>query len=65
MATALVGEPLAALSRAAAGVRGRTLFVNLPGRPKLVRENLSVLMPLLGHALLEIGRACLMEGPIP
>ena len=49
-------EPLAALSRATAGVRGRTLIINLPGRPKAVRENLAVLMPLLGHALLEVGR---------
>ena len=47
-------EPLAALSRSCAGVRGRTLIVNLPGRPKAVRENLAVLMPLLGHALLEV-----------
>ena len=50
-------EPLAALSRAAAGIRGGTLIVNLPGRPKAVRENLAVLMPLLGHALLELGSA--------
>ena len=48
-------EPLAALSRAAAGVRGRTLVVNLPGRPKAVRENLAVLMPLLAHMLIELG----------
>jgi len=47
-------EPLAALSRAAAGVRGSTFIVNLPGRPKAIRENLSVLMPLLAHALLEL-----------
>ena len=47
-------EPLAALSRACAGVRGRTLIVNLPGRPKAVRENLGILLPLLGHALLEL-----------
>jgi len=44
-------EPLAALSRAAAGIRRRTLIINLPGRPKAVRENLHVLMPLLGHCL--------------
>jgi molybdopterin adenylyltransferase len=48
-------EPLAALSRATAGVRGRTLIVNLPGRPKAVRENVRVLAPLLAHALLEVG----------
>ena len=48
---AIAHEPLAAISRAAAGVRGRTLIINLPGRSKAVRENLGVLMPLLGHAL--------------
>ena len=52
--TAMTHEPLAALSRASAGVRGGTLIVNLPGRPKAVRENLAVLMPLLGHALLQL-----------
>jgi molybdopterin biosynthesis enzyme MoaB len=39
------------LSRAVVGVRKRTLIVNLPGSPKAVRENLSVLLPVLGHAL--------------
>ena len=52
---AMEHEPLARLARAAAGVRGKTLVVNLPGRPKAVRENLATLMPLLGHALLELG----------
>lgn len=51
---AIKHEPLAALSRAVAGIRGSTLIVNLPGRPKAVRENLAVLMPLLGHALCEL-----------
>lgn len=48
---ALEHEPHAMLSRAIAGIRGRTLIVNLPGRPKAVRENLAVLLPVLRHAL--------------
>ena len=41
----------AMLSRAAAGMRGATLIINLPGNPKAVRENLDVLRPVLPHAL--------------
>jgi molybdopterin adenylyltransferase len=43
--------PHAMLSRQAAGIRGRTLIINLPGSPKAVRENLEVLIPILPHAL--------------
>jgi molybdopterin biosynthesis enzyme MoaB len=43
--------PMAMLSRAVAGVRGRTLIVNLPGSERGVRENLAVLLPVLGHAV--------------
>jgi molybdenum cofactor synthesis domain-containing protein len=43
--------PMAMLSRAVVGVRGRTLIVNLPGSEKAVRENLEVLLPVLPHAL--------------
>jgi molybdenum cofactor synthesis domain-containing protein len=43
--------PMAMLSRALCGVRGRTLIVNLPGSEKGVRENLSVLLPVLPHAV--------------
>ena len=43
--------PHAMLSRAAAGVRGRTLIVNLPGSPKAAVENLAVIAPVLPHAI--------------
>ena len=42
--------PKAMLSRAAAGIRGKTLIVNLPGSPKAVRESLGVVLPVLAHA---------------
>lgn len=41
----------AMLSRAIAGVRHRTLIVNLPGSPKAVGEALAVVAPVLPHAL--------------
>jgi molybdopterin adenylyltransferase len=41
----------AMLSRAAAGMRGQTIIVNLPGSPTAVCENLAVIMPALPHAV--------------
>ncbi len=43
--------PMAILSRAVVGVRGRTLIVNVPGSPRAALESLAVLEPVLGHAL--------------
>ncbi|GAC1390395.1 MAG: MogA/MoaB family molybdenum cofactor biosynthesis protein [Ktedonobacteraceae bacterium] len=48
----------AMLSRGVAGVRGRTLIINLPGSPKAVKECLEYILPVLPHAI-----NLLTEGP--
>jgi molybdenum cofactor synthesis domain-containing protein len=50
----LIKTPYAMISRAVAGVRGETLIINLPGSPKAVRENLSLILPVLVHAIEKI-----------
>jgi len=46
--------PTAMLSRAIAGVRHRTLIINLPGSPKAVAETIGILLPVLPHALKQL-----------
>ncbi len=56
-AVSLAYVPTAILSRQTAGVRGRTLIVNLPGRPKAIRENLEAVFPAIPYCLDLIGAA--------
>ncbi|MBM4429478.1 MAG: molybdopterin adenylyltransferase [Chloroflexi bacterium] len=50
-AEGLKRTPHAMLSRAVAGIRGRTLIVSLPGSLKAVREGLEVIAPALPHGV--------------
>lgn len=50
-AESLKKTAMAMLSRAVAGIRGRSLIINLPGSPRAVRECLEVILPVLPHAI--------------
>jgi len=50
-AFSLTVTPKAMLSRAAAGIRKRSLIINLPGSPKAVKENLNCILPALKHGI--------------
>lgn len=51
LAASLQKTAHAMLSRAVAGIRGRTLIINLPGSPKAAHENFLAILPALPHAL--------------
>ena len=50
-ADAVAKTPHGMLSRGIAGIRGKTLVVNLPGSPGGCRDGFAVLQPALGHAV--------------
>ena len=50
-AASMAITPRGMLSRGTAGIRNRTLIVNLPGSPKAARENLEAVLPALYHGL--------------
>src|SRR5262245_43453500 len=54
-ATSLKYVPTAILSRQTAGFRGKTLIVNLPGKPKSIRENLEAVFPAIPYCIDLIG----------
>ncbi|MBR6028876.1 MAG: MogA/MoaB family molybdenum cofactor biosynthesis protein [Clostridia bacterium] len=43
--------PRGCLSRSRAGIRGRTLIINLPGSPRAAKENISAVLPAVSHGL--------------
>jgi molybdopterin adenylyltransferase len=48
--------PLGIMSRGVAGIAGRTLIVNFPGRPKSIDESFGVVAPILAHAVESLSR---------
>lgn len=55
--------PTAILSRQTAGIRGRALVVNLPGRPSSIRPSLLTVMPAIPYCLDLIGAARIETDP--
>ncbi|KAL4034867.1 hypothetical protein IC575_003536 [Cucumis melo] len=54
MQESLKVTPFAVLSRSAAGIRGSTLIINMPGNPNAAAECMEALLPSLKHALKQI-----------
>lgn len=55
--------PTAILSRQTAGVRGQSLIVNLPGRPRAIAECLDAIFPAVPYCIDLIGGPCLTTDP--
>ncbi len=62
-AASLRHVPTAILSRQTAGLRGRCLIVNLPGRPKAIRENLEAVFPAIPYCIELAGGAYVETRP--
>jgi cyclic pyranopterin phosphate synthase len=54
-AAGMTKTPMASLSRGVVGTRGATLIVNLPGSPKGAIESLEAVLPVLRHAVEQLG----------
>ncbi|XP_042067030.1 molybdopterin biosynthesis protein CNX1-like [Salvia splendens] len=54
MQESLKVTPFAVLSRSAAGIRGSTLIINMPGNPNAVAECMGAILPVLKHALRQV-----------
>jgi len=62
-AASLLKVPTAILSRQLAGLRGRSLIINLPGQPKAIDECLDAVMPAVPYCLDLIGGPYLTTDP--
>jgi molybdopterin adenylyltransferase len=62
-ATSLKYVATAILSRQTAGIRGKSLIINLPGKPKSIRECLDAVFPAVPYCLDLIGAASLETNP--
>ena len=54
IAASMAKTPHAIISRAAAGILGQSIIINLPGSRKAVVENLAAVLPALPHALAKL-----------
>jgi cyclic pyranopterin phosphate synthase len=54
-AAGLASTPMASLSRGVVGTRGQCLIINLPGSPKGAVESLEAVLPVLRHAIDQLG----------